>query len=162
MGFKWVNRFYMPNPIMPTPNPPISHPWRKDKTKMKKFIGTKLTLITVSNRLSRIIIELFYWMPQITTRVQHPSFFFWSTWTNVRNRIGQTVLTSSTIHKFPTLSVGMATVRVQAGFFHTRTRPVGLSQKPWFDSFIIRIFFLTPNPARQAPASLASHAPIWA
>ena len=35
----------------------------------------------------------------------------------------------------------MATGRVRAGFFHTRTRPAGLSPKPEPGPFINRIFF---------------------
>ena len=41
----------------------------------------------------------------------------------------------------------MATGRVQAGFFYTRTRLAGLSQKPRPGPFIKRIFFLNPKPA---------------
>ena len=46
----------------------------------------------------------------------------------------------------------MATGRVRVGFFHIRTRPAGLSQKPGPGPFIKRVFFLTPNPARRVPA----------
>ena len=58
-------------------------------------------------------------------------------------------------------SLGMATGRVQARFFHIRTRPAGLSQKSEPGPFIKRVFFLTPNPPRRAstgPAGLVPHA----
>jgi len=29
MGNKWINGFYVPNLIMPTPNPPIWYPYSK-------------------------------------------------------------------------------------------------------------------------------------
>ena len=51
-----------------------------------------------------------------------------------------------------TQDVGMAMGQVQAGFFHTRTRPMGLPWKPELGPFIKRIFFSTPNLPRRAPA----------
>ena len=50
-----------------------------------------------------------------------------------------------------TEEVGMAIGQVRAGFFHTRTRPVGLPWKPGPGPFIKQIFFSTPNPPRRAP-----------
>ena len=45
----------------------------------------------------------------------------------------------------------MAMGRVRAGFFHTRTRPAGLSPKPEPSPFINRVFFLEPGPASAGP-----------
>ena len=42
--------------------------------------------------------------------------------------------------------LGMATGRVRAGFFHTRTRPAGQDPWPEPDPFIKRIFFPGPGP----------------
>ena len=43
----------------------------------------------------------------------------------------------------------MATGRVRAGFFETRTRPAGLLLLPGPDPFNKRVFFLAPYPARR-------------
>ena len=47
--------------------------------------------------------------------------------------------------------VGMATGRVRAGFFHTRTRPAG--QDPWHGHGLFRVpgYFLGPGPAPVGP-----------
>ena len=45
----------------------------------------------------------------------------------------------------------MATGRVQAEFFHTRTRPAGQDPWPKPDPFTKRIFFLGPGPTPRAP-----------
>ena len=47
--------------------------------------------------------------------------------------------------------LGMATGRVRAGFFHTRTRPAGLSPKLEPGPFINRVFSLEPGPASAGP-----------
>ena len=48
-------------------------------------------------------------------------------------------------------SLGMATGRVRAGFFHTQTRPAG--QDPWPEPAPFRVpgFFLGPGPALAEP-----------
>ena len=52
----------------------------------------------------------------------------------------------------------MATGRVQAGFFHTRTRPAGQDPRPGPGPFTKRIFFRGPDPPRRAPR--APRAPL--
>ena len=49
------------------------------------------------------------------------------------------------------LELGMATGRVRARFFHTRTRPAGQDPWPEPDPFIKRIFFLGPELAPTGP-----------
>ena len=43
----------------------------------------------------------------------------------------------------------MATSRVRAGFFYTRTQPLGLDPSPGPDPFIKRIFFRGLDPPRR-------------
>ena len=49
------------------------------------------------------------------------------------------------------MGLGMATGRVRAGFFHTRTRPAGQDLRPEPDPSTKRVFFPRPGPA---PAGL--------
>ena len=48
-------------------------------------------------------------------------------------------------------SLGMTTGRIRAGFFHTRTRPMGLSLQPGPSPFTKRIFYSGPGPAPAGP-----------
>ena len=53
-------------------------------------------------------------------------------------------------------SVGMATGRVRAGFFHTRTQPAGQDPWPGPDPFTKQVFFWAqtcPRRALRAPSS---------
>ena len=68
--------------------------------------------------------------------------------------IGQDHSTETTL---PIL--GMATGRVQVGFFHTRTRPAGQDPWPEPDPFIKRIFFPGPGPAPTGPMGPAGPVP---
>ena len=56
-------------------------------------------------------------------------------------------------------SLGMATGRVRAGFFHTRTRPAGQDPWPEPEPFIKRIFFPGPGPAPTGPTGPAGPVP---
>jgi len=58
--------------------------------------------------------------------------------------------------------IGMATGRVQAGLFHTRTQLAGLPQKLGPSLFIKRIFFLNPKPGPSGTRGPPNHATIWA
>ena len=58
------------------------------------------------------------------------------------------------------LLLGMATGRVQARFFHIRTRPAGQDPWPRPGPFTKQIFFLRPEPASTRPRKL--HGPHWA
>ena len=49
------------------------------------------------------------------------------------------------------IELGMATCRVQTGFFHTRTRSAGLDPRPEPGLISKWIFFAGPRPAPQAP-----------
>ena len=55
--------------------------------------------------------------------------------------------------------LGMATGRVRAGFFHTRTRPAGQDPWPEPDPFIKRIFSPGPGPAPTGPTGPAGPVP---
>ena len=56
--------------------------------------------------------------------------------------------------------IGMATSRVQAGFFHTRTQPAGQDLRLGPDPFTKRVFFRGPNLPPQAPLSPTRSGPI--
>ena len=55
--------------------------------------------------------------------------------------------------------LGMATGRVRAEFFHTRTRPAGQDPWPEPDPFIKRIFSPGPGPAPTGPTGPAGPVP---
>ena len=54
----------------------------------------------------------------------------------------------------------MATGRVWAGFFYTRSQPAGLDLSPGPDPFIKWIFFPGPRPASQGPFRPTRFRPI--
>ena len=49
------------------------------------------------------------------------------------------------------MEIGMATGRVRAGFFYTRTRPAGQDPWPGPDPLTKRVFFPSPRPAPIGP-----------
>ena len=51
--------------------------------------------------------------------------------------------------------------RVRAGFFHTRTQPVGLDPRPKPSLIIKRIFFARPKPASPGPAGSTGLVGPW-
>ena len=61
-------------------------------------------MIMSPNQITRIIIKLLSGIPHVTTSIQDPPFFLWSTWPNARDRLGQAILTSTPTYWFPTLS----------------------------------------------------------